>query len=148
MVSKINESLVHRFFDEVLNEGKLAIAAELVASDSVDHGVSILGASSGGEGIKRAIGAIRMAMPDLHFTVEDLLEREDKVVARWTMSGTLTDELAGIKPTGKQVSVTGVAIYRVAQGKIVESWGNWDALGMLMQLGVIPETAVPMSGLR
>ncbi len=148
MTSSSNESIVRRLFEEALNQGNLAVLPNVVASDSVDHGVSILGASGGAEGIKRAVGALRKGMPDLHFIVEDLLTMQDKVVARWTMQGTVTDELAGIQPTGKKVSVTGVVIYRIAQGKIVESWGNWDALGMLTQLGAVPETATLIFGLR
>ena len=78
------------------------------------------------------------AFPDIQYTVEALLAEGDKVVVRWTARGTHTGELMGIPPTGKQVTVTGVNIGRVANGRIVEEWGEFDMMGMMQQLGVVP----------
>ena len=80
----------------------------------------------------------RTAFPDLRFNMEDLIAAGNKVVQRWTASGTHEGELMGIPATGKHVSNTGISIYRLAGSVIVEEWVNWSALSMLQQLGVIP----------
>ena len=82
--------------------------------------------------------ANRTAFPDLNVKVEDQLAEGDKVATRWTTTGTHQGEFAGIPPTGKQGGVTGTTIARVVGGKIVEERSNWDTLGLLQQLGVIP----------
>jgi len=71
-------------------------------------------------------------------TVEDVIAEEDRVVVRWTAQGTQQGELLGVPPTGKQVTVTGIDVYRIENGRTAEHWGNFDQLGMLQQLGVIP----------
>ena len=78
------------------------------------------------------------AFPDTQMTVEDELADGDKVATRWTATGTHTGELMGIPPTGKQVTVTGMDINRLVGGKIVEHWGEFDQMGMMQQLGVVP----------
>jgi predicted ester cyclase len=80
----------------------------------------------------------QMAFPDVRMTVEDGFAEGDKVVVRWTGRGAHTGELMGIPPTGKQVTVTGIDVYRVAGGKLVERWGEFDQMGMMQQLGVVP----------
>ena len=80
----------------------------------------------------------RSAFPDMQLTIEDQIAEGDKVVTRWTARGTHQGELMGIPPTGKQATVTGITVGRVANGKFVESWSNFDALGMMQQLGVVP----------
>jgi steroid delta-isomerase-like uncharacterized protein len=72
----------------------------------------------------------------VHFTVEDLIAEGDKVVGRWTFRGTHRGDFMGIPPTGKKVSIMGIAIYRIARGKIAEAWVAWDAMGLMHQLGV------------
>ena len=80
----------------------------------------------------------RSAFPDIQFTIEDLIAEGDKIVTRYTARGTHRGDLQGIPPTGRQVTVTGIIISRFANGKFVEGWLDFDALGMLQQLGVIP----------
>jgi predicted ester cyclase len=80
----------------------------------------------------------RTAFPNIHVTIEDQIAEGDKVVTRWTGHGTHQGELMGIPPTNKAVTVTGIAIDRIVAGKIVEHWENFDQLGMLVQLGVVP----------
>ena len=75
---------------------------------------------------------------DLHFTIEDMIAEKDKVVACWTISGTQRGEYLGIPATNKKVSVDGITIHHNANGKIMDSYSNWDALGMMQQLGVVP----------
>jgi predicted ester cyclase len=79
------------------------------------------------------------AFPDLHFTIEDQIAEGDKVVNRVTARGTHLGDFRGIPPTGKQVTVAGITIDRIAGGKLVESWTSWDFLGILQQLGVVPK---------
>ena len=84
---------------------------------------------------------MRAAFPDLQYTVEDQIAEGDKVVTRYTASGTHRGELMGIAPTGSRVEITGISITRVEDGKIEEIWETHDALGMMRQLGVIPSPA-------
>ncbi len=93
------------------------------------------------EGEKKRANLYRSAFPDLHFTVEEVIADGDKVVARYSARGTHKGELNGIAPTGKSTNVSGVTIARIANGKVAESWVNWDALGLMRQLGVVPEHA-------
>ena len=92
----------------------------------------------GSEGIKRYAAEVRDAFPDVRVTVEDQVAEGEEVATRYTLVGTHRGELMGIPPTGNPVEIVGVAIDRLANGKIVESWDNYDALGMMQQLGVIP----------
>jgi steroid delta-isomerase-like uncharacterized protein len=89
-------------------------------------------------GTKQWNAAILNAFPDYQVTVEDQFAADDKVVTRWTAQGTHQGEFQGIPPTGKQVTVTGITISRHADGKIVESWFEWDALDLMEQLGASP----------
>ena len=78
------------------------------------------------------------AFPDLQFRIDDQLAEGDKVMTRWTVSGTHKGQLGPVPPTNVLVDVTGTNIHRFADGKIVESWENWDRFGLMQQLGVIP----------
>jgi predicted ester cyclase len=82
-----------------------------------------------------------LPFPDLRFTIEDIIAEGETVVARYSVRGTHKGDLGGIAPTGKQVTVYGVTISHFANGKIVEGSANWDALGLMQQLGVVPELA-------
>jgi predicted ester cyclase len=77
----------------------------------------------------------------MRLTIEDIIAEGETVIARWSCRGQHTGELNGIAPTGKQFAVTGIAIARFAGGKMVEGFVNWDALGLMQQLGVVPELA-------
>jgi steroid delta-isomerase-like uncharacterized protein len=141
MSTEQNKAIVQQFFDEVCNARHLNIADELFTADHRYHDPSIPGVPPGPEGMKQVVAVYQTGFPDAFWHVEDMVVADDKVVTRWTGTGTHTAELAGnppIPPTGKSVSVAGVWIHRVAGGKIVESWNVWDTLGMLQQLGVIP----------
>jgi len=132
-----NKALVRRAFEEVWNQGKLDVIDEIFAADFVYH---IAGSPDihGPDGEKQFVTMHRTAFPDIKFTVEDWIAEGDKVVTRWTFTGTHKGELMGISPTGVQVTMTGISIGRIAGGKIVEVWGNADSLGMLQQLGAVP----------
>jgi predicted ester cyclase len=83
----------------------------------------------------------RTAFPDMRLTIEDIVAEGETVMARWSCRGTHKGDLSGIAPTGKPFTISGVTIVRLANGKMVEGWVNWDALGLMQQLGVVPELA-------
>lgn len=90
------------------------------------------------EGTKAFTGMYRSAFPDTKMTIDLQIAEGDKVTTRWTAHGTHKGELMGIPATGKQVTITGVGIDRIAGGRIVETWGEFDLMGMMQQLGVVP----------
>ena len=90
------------------------------------------------EGMTQFVSMIRSGLPDLRITLEDVIAEGDKVVSRWRAQGTHQGELMGIAPTGNEVAITGITITRIEDGKIVEEWENWDALGMMQQIGAVP----------
>src|SRR5439155_22952243 len=89
-------------------------------------------------GAKQVFSFYRAAFPDLQVNAEDLIAEGDRVVARWSSSGTHKGDFMGIPPTGKQVQITGIDLFRFSGGKIAEHWGVFDQLWMLQQLGVAP----------
>jgi steroid delta-isomerase-like uncharacterized protein len=92
------------------------------------------------EEAKRFLGMYKTAFPDLHATVEDVIAEGDKVVTRWTISGTHQGEIEEFgPPTGKQVEIKGITIHRIEGGKIVEEWERYDNLSVMQQLGLAPE---------
>jgi predicted ester cyclase len=93
---------------------------------------------SGPAAVKELIGAICAAFPDNHITIDDMIAAEDKVVLRWSSLGTHQGVIQGVAPTNRKVAANGIAIYRFADGKVVEEWMNTDQLGILRQLGVVP----------
>ena len=140
MSTEANKTLIHKWVDEVLNTRDVSDqsrAYDLVATNFVGHfpGQPPL------QGLEayRQFGAIYFtAFPDLQIIPEDLIAEGDKVTMRYSWRGTHKAELMGIPATGKQVRASGISILRVADGKIAEQWDNFDNLGMLQQLGVIP----------
>jgi steroid delta-isomerase-like uncharacterized protein len=134
-------AIVRRFFDEVCNGRKLDVADELFSVDHVCHDPSSPSIGPGPEGQKQLVATYQRAFGDAHWTVEEMLVAGSAVVTRWTGRGTHTGELMGLPITGKSVVVSGIWIHRLAGNKIVESWDVWDTLGMLEQLGVVPQIA-------
>jgi predicted ester cyclase len=142
MSTKENKALVGRFFEEVLLGGNFTLADELFAATHLNHFPgNPVGLPPGLEGFKQLIAMYRAAFPDLHATIEDQIAEGDKVVTRARASGTNTGSLFGMPATGKFATVISIQIDRIADGKIVESWANFDQLGMLQQLGLFPSSA-------
>jgi steroid delta-isomerase-like uncharacterized protein len=134
-----NEALVRRFFEEFCNERRSDLAEELVSADYVSHGPQAPPAE-GPDGLRARVGLYQEAV-DGHWHVEELISTDDRVVARWTGTGTHRGELMGIPPTGKSVEVDALTVFRIADGKIAEEWTVWDALGLLQQVGAVPAPA-------
>lgn len=137
MTEEENKVLVLHIQEECFGRGNMDVADELIAPDAVYHDHPP-GFPGGPEGTKQFAAMLRSAFPDLHFTVEDVIAEGDKVVVRGTMRGTHQAEFMGIAPTGRQVEMSGIDIGRIADGKLVELWSNFDELGMMQQLGVVP----------
>ena len=137
MSTEENKATFRRYVEEVGNEGNLDLAEEIF-DRYVAHQPDGSVLERGPEDVKRFMGEFRSAFPDFHSTVEDQIAEGDKVVTRWRMRGTHEGEFRGIAPTGKELDVTGIGIFRFSDGKVVESWDNFDQLGMMQQLGAIP----------
>jgi len=138
-MSETNKNVVRRLFDEVWNKGNLPVADELFAPNYVHHDSSTPDVGQGPESEKKRATLYRTAFPDLRLTIEDIIAEGETVMARWSCRGTHKGDLSGIAPTGKQFTISGISIARIANGKMAEGWVNWDALGLMQQLGVVAE---------
>ncbi len=136
MQTSDSRDLARRFTD-AWDEGDLNALDELLAEDFVDHD-PVPGQDAGREGYKQVTSAFFAAFPDLRVRNEDVIAEGDKAVLRWTARGTHQGELMGISATGRTVTLKGIDVIRVAEGRIAERWGEFDALGMLQQLGAFP----------
>ena len=134
-----NMAIVRRHSEVYWNEKRMDLASELHASDIVFYDADSP-PLHGRDAYDGFASTFLTAFPDLHFTIEEMFGAGDMVAQRWTCTGTHEGELMGIPPTGKPVVTTGIDIFRLADGKIVEEWVNWNTLSMLQQLGVIPPT--------
>jgi steroid delta-isomerase-like uncharacterized protein len=140
MSSEANKAVVRRFYEEAFSQGNLDVLDQIGASDYVNHDPSGPpgGWPGGTEGMRMVVGTYRTAFPDVQMTIDDQVAEGDKVVTRWTARGTNSGSLMGMPPTGRPIHITGISIERIAGGKIAETWVNFDGMGMMMQLGVIP----------
>jgi steroid delta-isomerase-like uncharacterized protein len=137
MSIEANKALVRRFFEDVINKGDMRLAEEILAADYVEH-PGLPGGGSGLEGFRQFVAMVATAFPDIHVAVEDLIAEGDKVAARVTVSGTHSGVFLGsIQPTDRHVVWTGIDLFRVSGGKVVERWNQRDLLGLMQQLGVI-----------
>jgi steroid delta-isomerase-like uncharacterized protein len=130
-----NKTSAQRMIDEVMNKQNMAVIDELFSTDYIMHDPAWPMEVKGPEGFKQWAGAmLEPFFSDSEIAIGDIITEGDKVVVRWTWSGTHTGEFSGIPPTGRQITVTGISIHRFADGKFVESWASYDGLGMMMQL--------------
>src|ERR1051325_6108522 len=135
MSTEENKKIVRRY-QEIYNSNDLEALSEVVSEDLLTPKI-MPGIPTGIEGAKVAHQMMLAGFPDYQTVIDDLIAEGDKVVASITMSGTNTGSFMGIPPTGKQVSFTGMYIARIADGKIVEHWGEEDGVSLLQQLGVL-----------
>jgi steroid delta-isomerase-like uncharacterized protein len=133
-----NKAIVRRFYEELWNEGRMETADELFDVDFVGHAPGNAEDSRGPEGVKKLIRMWREAAPDLKVEIVSQQAEGDKVATRFTCAGTQTGELMGIAPTGNFGVMAGIAITRIENGKVMSDWGEFDLLGLMQQLGVIP----------
>jgi steroid delta-isomerase-like uncharacterized protein len=126
-----NKAVSTRLIEEVFNQGDYDVVDNLVAEDFVAH---VGAAQYGREAFSEMIRSYRNAFPDYHCVISDQIAESDQVATRWTFKGTQDGQLMDLPPSGKRVTVTGVAIDRIADGKLVESWLEMDAQRMLHDL--------------
>lgn len=131
-----NKEIVRRL--EAIWDGDLEIVDELVAADFLNHNPLVPDAPPGPAGFKQNVSALRTAFPDIEFATEDVVAEGDKVVFRAVGHGTHEGELMGVEPTGREIELTGIVIFRIDEGQVVERWAQFDTIGMLRQLGAFP----------
>jgi steroid delta-isomerase-like uncharacterized protein len=137
MSAEENKAIFRRYVEEVGNEGKLELADEIF-DRYLAHQPDGSVLERGPEDVKRFMSEFQEAFSDFHTEIEDQIAEGDKVVTRWRMRGTHRGEFRGIAPTGNELEITGIGIFRFSEGRVVESWDNFDQFGMMQQLGVIP----------
>jgi steroid delta-isomerase-like uncharacterized protein len=131
--------LVQRFYDEVLNAGRLNVFDELLTPNAIYRNPALgLPASVGGA--KQRLAGLRSAFPDLRYTVENITADGDRVVVQFVLEGTQHGEFLGA-PTGKTVRTLGMTSYRFTDGRIAEILVLADFVSVLRQLGVLPVLA-------
>lgn len=136
-MSEENKAIAHRVYDEFWNQNNLDVLDEIFAPGVVNHELPP-GLPPGVEGTKAYLGMFLSAFPDTQMTVEHQVAEGDMVVTLWSATGTHSGDLMDIAPTGKQVTVTGIDVYRFGGGQVVEAWGEFDQMGLMQQIGVIP----------
>jgi hypothetical protein len=132
-----NKNIVRRY-QEIYNSNELEALTEVVSENLLTPKI-MPGFGEGLEGGRNIHKTTLIGMPDWYTEIDDLIAEDDKVVARVTMTGTHTGNFYGIPATGKRVEFTGIYVVRIANGKIVEHWGEEDAVSLLTQLGVMPK---------
>ena len=135
-MSAADEAVVRRFYEQMCNERKNEIAPEVFAPGHRMHDPQVP-AGDGPGAMVDAISAYQQGV-DGHWQIEEIFSTGDRVVARWTGSGTHVGDMNGIAPTGNKVKVDAISIHRVQDGKIAETWQVWDTLGFLQQIGIVP----------
>ena len=125
-----------RTWVEGLNRGDVSVADNVFASDCVIHINGSPERNLSLDGFKQMVSGLLAAFPDLRFTIEDQISAGDKVATRWVAVGTNSAPFGSVPATGRQVRVDGLILDRVAEGRIVERWEQWDQMGMMQQLGL------------
>lgn len=141
MSSEANKAVVRRYIEEAWNKGNVSVIDDLMTEDYTRH-VSGCPVPLNREAHKKRILQVHRAMPDLTMAIEDMIAAGDRVASRVTLRGTQRDTFMGIPATGRQVTVTGMDIARVVNGKIVEHWAEMDTLGLIKQLGALPHPSL------
>ena len=137
MAGNDNKAVVQRFYQEVLNQRKLDVLDQIAAEDYVEHD-PFPGQGNGRADLKARVTGLHKAFNPLRFNVEDVIAEDDKVVVRWTNSGTDRGGFMGIPPTGREFGIAGIDIYVVRDGRLAEHWHVVDMLGHMQQLGLLP----------
>lgn len=130
-----NKTVVRRLIEEI-NKRNLTVIDEIISENYVNHD-TFPGEPAGLEGVKKVLALFLNAFPDLHETTMSLIAEGDRVVHHWRSRATHRGEFRGIPPTNREVTMKGIEIFRVREGKITERWGVADSLGLLQQLGAV-----------
>lgn len=128
--------VIRRLYKEFWNERKFEVADQLVSESHALTSPHISGLTVGPAAYKEQLRVFVTGFPDLRFTVEDTICEKDKIAAFWTLTGTHKGEFLGIAPTNRKVSITGITMHQVVDGKILDTQAIWDAINLCQQLGV------------
>lgn len=128
--------VIRRLYKEFWNERKLEVVDQLVSQSHALTSPHISGPTVGPAAYKKQLAVFVAGFPDLQFTVEETICENDKIAAFWTLTGTHKGEFLRIAPTNKKVSITGITIHQIADGKILDSQAIWDAISLFQQLGI------------
>lgn len=134
-MSEKNEAVVRRMFEEVWNSKKLDAIEKFHTNDYANH--DPLNPTTGLDAYRKFVKTYHTAFPDLRVDIDELLSTGDRVIVRWRANGTQRGPLEGLAPTGRQATITGISICRLSGDKIREEFVNWDALGLMQQLGAV-----------
>jgi len=137
-VSKENAALAHRWFEEVWNKKRLDAIAEMADPKAVGHGQQLHDGLINLDDFGAFASHLQSAFPDLKVTIEDTITEGDRVVLRWQLHMTHTGQFLRYPPTNKQVNISGITIFHMANGKIIAGWDKWDQLGLLEQIEAVP----------
>ena len=135
-------AFVTTWFDEVWKKGRLSAIDELLSEDATMHGLGEAGADvTGPEAFKPFVERLRGAFPDIEVKIEQTIEEGDLIASRWVATMTHQGDHLGVPASGKKVSVTGMSIARIRDGKMVEGWNNWDMLSLMQQVDAFQPAA-------
>lgn len=134
MTSDDSKAIVLRWFAE-LDAGNLDIVEDLIAADYVDHNPALPNLPPGREGVRQYVRILKGAFPDAVHVIDDIIAEGDKVMTRVTARGTFLGECIGHQPTGKTVEISGIAVHRIADGRLIEHWAHADITGFMQQIG-------------
>jgi len=135
-ITATNKDLVRRFYKEVYVDWNMALVDEVVSPQFVSHDWP-QGGPTGPRAFRDYYSAIRSAVPDAHYEVDDLIAEGDRVVVRWRLLGTHKGNFRGIAPTGRSITLKGIAIYRLEDRKLIERWVVSDLHGLLEEIGAL-----------
>jgi predicted ester cyclase len=141
MTPEESKTIVRRFYDEVMGQGRMEVLDELMDPNFVDHGEALFDSPQGRETLRQGIVAAQGVLPNLNVHLEDVIAEGDLVGVRGTMRCTHAGAFLGVPGTGHELSWKGLAIFRIADGKIAERWFNSDSISILRQLRLAPGRA-------
>jgi steroid delta-isomerase-like uncharacterized protein len=141
-----NKAILRRLYEEVWNKRRLEVVDELISPSHALNDPILSDSQIGPEFYKRQVVEFTTSFPDLRFTIEDMITEKEKSVVSWIISGTHTGEFMGIPATGRKISVEGITIHHITNGKILDSYARWDALGLLRQLSHAPPLGKTAAG--
>lgn len=137
MSAESNKSAVRRYYEEVFNERRVDLIDQLAVEDYVEHD-PFPGQGNGRSDLQARVQAILAAFNPVRFSLEDLVAEGDRVVVRWSQTGTHSGGFMGIPPTGREFTIAGIDIHELRGGRMAEHWHVVDQLALLQQLGVLP----------
>ncbi len=142
-MAESNIAVARRWFEEVWNQGRTETIGELLAPDGVMYGIAHGGhVVRGPQEFRAAYDQLKGAFPDIRFTIEEAIGEGDIVALRWTARAMHRGDHLGVPATHKALTITGMGFARIRDGKILETWNNWDMMGLMHTIGATPHAAV------